>query len=270
MPRGFSLLEVLLALGLFAVTSVLFGTLVLEDAGSTMRNRERSDALLLTQEGLEVARLLRDQGWDQVPAGTHGLAFSGNQWTLAGQQELNGIYTRELVVADRDANHKSVSSRVSWTDPRSGQQRNVALDTELANFQNPTTQATAVIMDLSGVSIAGSGQNEVRNIVLQNTQTFPVTLTHTQWTWSNTKEIRRLRIESGGSNAVVWDKDGPGTPEEEQPSGTTLNIVDVGIAPGTAATVTQMQFTGKIAGVSMSAVLTFADGSTKVVPTFNP
>lgn len=268
--RGFSLLEVLLAVGLFAASAALFGTLTVEQTTSGLLSRERAGALRMAREGLEVSRYLKDSGWQLLPAGMHGLSFANARWDLVLAPEQRGIYTRTLEIQDIDPNRKLIRSRVTWADPRSVVSRQMLLETQLSNWKTPSTQATAVSVDLSGVSIGGTGQNEIRGIVLRNTSSQAVTLTITAWTWNNTKEMKRLRIEHEGNNQIVWDEDGPGTPEEQQPSGTILNIVDVAIPAGEAATVTQMRFSGKMAGAQLSAVFTFADGSQKTVPTFTP
>ncbi len=268
--RGYSLLEVLLAIGLFGATSALFGTLTVEQTVSGLMTRERAAALRLAREGLDVSRYLRDSGWELVPAGTYGLSFAAARWTLDTLPEQRGIYTRILEITDVDPNRKMVRSRVSWADPRSTALRETVLETQLSNWKTPSTEATAVSVDLSGVSIGGTGQNEVRGIVLRNNSSRPVTLTHTQWSWNNPKLIKRLRIEHEGSNQIVWDEDGPGTPQDDQPSGTVLDILNVRIPAADAATVTQMRFSGKMAGSTLSAVFTFVDGSQKTVPTFAP
>ncbi len=268
--RGFSLLEVLLAVGLFAAIAALSGTLSVEQTTSGLLSRERAGALRLAREGLEVSRYLKDSGWGMLPSGTHGLSFANAQWGLVLAPEQRGIYTRTLEITDIDPNRKLIRSRVTWADPRSAVSRQTLLEIQLSNWKTPFTQATAVAIDLSAVSIGGNGQNEVRGITLQNTSSQAVTLTFTQWTWNNTKELERLRIEHEGNNQIVWDEDGPGTPQDEQPSGVTLNIVDVQIPAGGVATVTQMRFSGKIAGAQLSAVLTFADGSQKIIPMLSP
>lgn len=130
---GFSLVEVLLAGSIFLlIVTAMAGALVYGDESASLAgNRVR--AMLLTEEGLEAVRNIRDAAYTNLADGTHGLTTSTNQWTFAGSSDSSGIFTRQIAIGTRDANRKYVTSTVTWRQnlQRQGQ---VSLVTWLTNW----------------------------------------------------------------------------------------------------------------------------------------
>jgi Tfp pilus assembly protein PilV len=171
---GFSIIEVIVAMGLFVTIAVLG---VVTVAGSFSTNRlgdEETEARILAQQGIEVARSLKNQGWTSPFLATNctsgcGVAAPSSAYTWSGSNNVIGKYTRTIAVNDVqrsisgaivssggtvDADTKKVTSTVNWsfTPTRSN---SVQLVTYLTNFRksigglwaNPTLQSS---LDLSG------------------------------------------------------------------------------------------------------------------------
>lgn len=132
---GFTLLEILIGAGI--ITASFLGVLTVFDrlleASHSMVELSQSTALL--EEGLEVGRIFRDQGWANLgdwPAGTeYYLTWSDNKWaTSTVNAYLDGKFERKLKVTNVnrddtsknivlsggsvDANTKLVTATVAW------------------------------------------------------------------------------------------------------------------------------------------------------------
>jgi len=119
--RGFSLLELILAIAIFSLSSFAIATMLIDSNLSTKSNTERIEALLYTKEGIEAARSIRDNNWDTWVAlsdGDYGLATtSSSTWAFIGTSDyLDDKYTRVInVTSDPVASTtKEVSVNVSW------------------------------------------------------------------------------------------------------------------------------------------------------------
>lgn len=114
-PSGFSLVEILLAVSVFAlIVSAFVGGLIFGKQ-STAQAGMRSRAVLLAEEGLEAVRNIRDQNFAILTDGAHGLVVSGNQWELSGSSDTSDIFTRSVTISTVDANRKQVTSEVTWS-----------------------------------------------------------------------------------------------------------------------------------------------------------
>lgn len=134
MKRGFSLVEVLLAVSIFGlIVTVLTGGLIYGQQSTAIAGM-RSRAAVLADEGLEAARNIRDENFSNLTDGGYGLAISGNQWVFSGTSDVTDIFTRSVTISAVDANRKLVTSSVAW---QQNQQRagSVVLTTYLTNWQ---------------------------------------------------------------------------------------------------------------------------------------
>ncbi len=152
--RGFGLLEMIIAVAI--VITALAGFLETERVSLRLLRTEKDnlEATFLAQEGLEAARILRDQSWtNNISTLTSGSVyypvFQNNAWSLSPSSPglVDGKYTRTLVfntayrdpqdkissAGTADPNTKKVVSAISWnTSTGSKQQQLVSY---LTNFQ---------------------------------------------------------------------------------------------------------------------------------------
>lgn len=135
--RGFSLVEVLLAVSVFAlIVTALTGGLIYGQQ-STAVSGQRAKATFLAEEGLEAVRNIRDASFSNLTNGTFGLSTAGNQWSLSGSSDTTDIFTRAIAISSVDADRKQVVSTVTWQQTPS-QNGSVTLSTYLTQWKKST------------------------------------------------------------------------------------------------------------------------------------
>ena len=134
---GQSLIELLIAMSIFVMAVSVIGFLILDVYLSDKAGREKTIATFLAQEGMEAARSIRDNNWDDLVNGEYGLAISANKWIFEGSQEdvsdCLGEGTRKIIIEEVDIERKKITSQVTWklTEVRSEE---VSLVTYLTNW----------------------------------------------------------------------------------------------------------------------------------------
>lgn len=148
--RAFTLIEVMLAIGLLALAMVAFVGAWLYGEEATKLSGDRAQALYLSEEGLEAVRNMRDHIFTNLTNGPHGLAIVGNQWTFSGISDVTGVFTRSVSISSVDLHRKIATSTVTW---QQNQQRTgvVTLVTELTHWlRNWAIPLQLAITDLVG------------------------------------------------------------------------------------------------------------------------
>ena len=136
--RGQSLIELIIAIGIFATIISSLAFFILESYISGKLAKEVTIANFLAQEGLEAVKSIRDNNWSDLIAGDYGLAISGGYWIFQGGSEdissqLRGG-TRIIKIENIDENRKKITSRVNWQFD-GGRNEEVKLITYLTNWQ---------------------------------------------------------------------------------------------------------------------------------------
>lgn len=132
--KSFSLIEVILAIALFALlVSLVAGTIIYAKTSNlTVANHTR--AMNLAREGIEAAKQIRNGDFASVADGTHGVVISGGAWALSGSYDRTDIYERTIDIATVDSNTKNVSSTVKWIDIGT-KQNEVKLESLITNWK---------------------------------------------------------------------------------------------------------------------------------------
>lgn len=113
--RGFGLIEIILAVSVFALSVMgLTGGLVYGEQSSVLA-LHRAQAVLLAEEGLEATRNIADESFSNLADGDFGLAIENNSYIFSGSSDVWDIYERQITVQNVDANTKQITSRVSWS-----------------------------------------------------------------------------------------------------------------------------------------------------------
>ena len=131
---GFSLIEVILTAVVFSLLVVaLIGVLSLGEETSIMGGA-RSQAVFLSEEGLEAVRNIRDESFVNLVDGTYGISKTTSEWDFLGASDTNGIFVRSINISTVDANTKLVTSTISWQQNlhRTG---SVVLSTYFSNWK---------------------------------------------------------------------------------------------------------------------------------------
>jgi len=151
---GFSLVEILLAVTIFALlATAVIGALVY-GRNSTAGSGEHLQANLLADEALEAVRNVRNAGYANLTDGTYGLVQSGGVWTFSGTSDVNDIYTRRTTIATSDTNRKTVTSNVTWSGV--GGEGQTSVVTQLTNWAATLPKLWSSPSQYGGVDTSGS------------------------------------------------------------------------------------------------------------------
>jgi prepilin-type N-terminal cleavage/methylation domain-containing protein len=148
LPRGQTLIELLVAIAIFVIAVSGLAYFILDSYASGRLAEEIIIANFLAEEGLEATRSIRDNDWSTLNTGEYGLVISGNKWIFSGTEEdisgLLGRGTRKIIIEElspADPDRKKITSRISW-EFTPARLQNVQLVTYFTNFAktNPYVQ----------------------------------------------------------------------------------------------------------------------------------
>jgi len=253
--RGQSLIEVLVALGVFVVGIATIGFLVLDANISSRQGVERTQAILLAKEGLEAARSIRDADFDNLTAGTHGIALLSNQWIFSGISDVQDQFTRTITVTDLDIDTKKVVSSVTWQF-REARPGLVSFTYYLTDWNQTQGDAGELSVDISG-SVLSGGDTQLQGITLENVGFGDIRVDKMTAWWNNINLLTQIRIDS----ADVYG------PASGVPSGTEIDITDVVLPQAVAMDINFLQFDDVMAGTDFIIKFIMDDLSTKYVLT---
>ncbi len=133
--KGQSLIELIIASAIFLVVVAGIGYLVLTTYIINREGREKTQAILIAEEGLEAARAIRDKNWGSLTVGDHGVGIVNGTWAFAGSSDtIQNKFTRVVNVSDLSQDKKKIISRVTWFF-RASDQRQVELVSYLTDWQ---------------------------------------------------------------------------------------------------------------------------------------
>src|SRR3989344_3633729 len=98
--RGFMLIEVVVFSAIVALSVVAFTAVAQKSIYLSRQALRGAQAAFLLEEGAEVARLVRDEDWENI-AGLDAETdyyplFADNAWTLSVSPSVVGIFTRKV------------------------------------------------------------------------------------------------------------------------------------------------------------------------------
>lgn len=146
---GFSLIEVVISVALFAIIAGGGITGMIGPLSSGRSSGEVTRATQLAQEGLEAVRSIRDRDFANIVSGTKGIGISSSLWSFTGTSDVSDKFTRIINIknASRDAGGTLVASG-GTTDPdtfvvetdvnwsySTGDTRTVSMSTLLSNWR---------------------------------------------------------------------------------------------------------------------------------------
>jgi Tfp pilus assembly protein PilV len=131
--NGYSLVEALVGIALFAIISAGLVAGFTQGSFETMLSGKRLRATQLAREGIEATRNIKENSYAALVNGTYGLA-AGTTWSFSGSSDTTDGFTRAIAIADAGTNRKQITSTVTWnqTATRAG---SVVLNTYLTNWQ---------------------------------------------------------------------------------------------------------------------------------------
>lgn len=115
MNKGFSVVEIMLAVALFAIFSVGAVSVSLQALDANRLAGEQAIATHYATEGLEAVRSIRNQSYTSLNSPQNYVAVTGGVWTFSPTPNtFDTKYNRTISVTDYATNIKKVTSTVSW------------------------------------------------------------------------------------------------------------------------------------------------------------
>lgn len=154
MFKGFSLIEMIIAIGLFAILVVGGAGIINLNNNSARIAFEYDQAYAYLYEGIETVRLIRGNDWSNLQNGTYGLLENSGSYEFIESPDTWLKYTREIEILDAyrdingnistsnsgvlDQNIKQIRIRVSW-DYSSTKSKTIEQTFFLTNWSLPIT-----------------------------------------------------------------------------------------------------------------------------------
>ena len=117
---GFSIIELLLAIALFAVMSSTIIALALSGYNALIKSYKQIIASSLVHEGLEATRGIKDYAWNEMVYSRSGISASGGFWQFVGEGTTEQIneFSRTIDFEDicRNSNYEIVDCASGWND----------------------------------------------------------------------------------------------------------------------------------------------------------
>lgn len=271
---GSTVLEIVIAVGFFAVISAGIVILYLGAYRTSANDMKKMQADMYLQEGFEVTRAIRDFNFDDLVNGTHGLANNSGYWQFSGTSDVQGQFTRTIVISDvkrsatcdinnagtSDSTSKKVDITVSWL-AYGGVPRTLSGSEYLNKLSSPCGcgQASCLEIGTSG-AVLTSGDIALEGLFLKNTGTSSISVDKIKFTWDNSNLIDEINI----NGVVVWNNIDVGSPLGEQSSDTELDITNVDLpALSGEVPMTQVLFNSSMTGANFTMLVTMSDGTTR-------
>lgn len=263
MDKGFSIVEILLAISFFGLTITgLIGGLVYGQQSIALAGN-RARAVFLAEEGLEAVRNIRDDDYTILTPGGKGLAVSSNQWVFSGGLDTTDIFTRTTTISPvggANSSKKNITVAVTWQQnpQRTG---SVTLVSCLTNWQ-ATNMASILSVDTSAAEIDPGNNTRVIGVTLENIGDVPITIASMVTVWSGAPGGTKLdQININGS--AVWT----GSANSNQ----TQDITDLVLNPGSGpVAINFLDFSKNMTGTTIQLTFTMNDNSSTTTPSFDP
>lgn len=211
--EGFSLVEVLVAIGILGVGGTAIVMMLGNSYQSGQAASDRSEAAFLASQSYEAVRSIGQDAYNRLVDGTYGLADSSGVWDFVATSDTLGRYTRQVVIqtARRDLNGnlsdtgstdihaKKITTALDWSylnnnktlefvnyftnwdsldlwDDLVADYNGSTLDkTEITNWRNGEVALTAVGRILNpAVYFDASGNHDANAVAVQGTVAYVV------------------------------------------------------------------------------------------------
>ena len=142
--NGFSLMELILAVAIFSLSSVAMATLLVDSNISTRLSLERNEALFYAKEGVSAVMSIRNSvPWAEIIDGSYGVEYDIDGWAFSvDPNRIEDKYTRTIDILDSEiaSSTKDVTVTIEWNlTPEKISE--VVLNTLITNWPATTTIA---------------------------------------------------------------------------------------------------------------------------------
>ena len=141
--HGFTLVEIILAIAVFALISTVMISAYIYGRQATQLAGNRSRASQLANEAMEAVRNIANPNYSNLSNYTNGTTYYlsqfNNQWQLTTTPStIDGLYTRTLVFSDGPNGSRQLTVNVAWQQTLQ-RQGSMITKTYFANWRQPTS-----------------------------------------------------------------------------------------------------------------------------------
>ncbi|MCK9578129.1 hypothetical protein M0R01_01375 [bacterium] len=130
---GFLVIEAILAVSVLVLFFVAFVGVIVFNRQNQDSLSNRGVAILLSEEGLEAVRSIRDIDFERITDGQYGLTKQNGKWEIVSGVEKIDRFKRYISISSINAEKKLVTSKVSWEE--NGNIKDFYLDTYLTKWK---------------------------------------------------------------------------------------------------------------------------------------
>jgi Tfp pilus assembly protein PilV len=183
--RGQMLVEVLIACGALVIGSLMLASFATSIRPLAKHGNNELQALFLAKEGIEAARAIRDNDFNFLTDGAHGITFGTSTWAFTEASDTVNGFTRTVTISPFDLRTKKITSTVTGTYSSS------TLTTLLLDTDQDLGMAHFIAFDLdSANSDLDNGNKQLNGMILKNIGPFPITIKEMTAWWDDDSKIQ--------------------------------------------------------------------------------
>ncbi len=176
---GQSLIELIIAIGIFTAMVSALAFFVLNGYVSGRLSYEAMKAELLSKEAMEATKTIRDNNWEDLKEGDHALTIIDGKWVFdpnSTEEDISNYLTqgkRVISVENLDEDRRKITSKVTW---QFSENRNeiLSLVSHLTNWQKLSFEIRRPLAHVD--SIPKRTTNPALAYDSKNGETFATTL----------------------------------------------------------------------------------------------
>ena len=215
---GYSLMEIIIALGIFVIASTVINLLMIQALDDTFSSSKRVKGLHLAREGVEVVRNIRDIDFDLLVDGTYGIVRNVDVWEFTDHADIIDGFARLIQISSVDADAKLITSTVNWvTIPNRDQ--SVDFSILLTDWKQTGMDRGDIYVDVSEVLLLSS--TKLSGMTMENSAPSLRTLSAIQVDWVGSGVLYEILIDNNHVYLVPQ--------EEGSSSGSIINITNLDI-----------------------------------------
>lgn len=132
--RGHSIVEALVAIGIFIIMISASVILFFSGQSSTQDSLQTQYAENLTRTAIEATRSIAEKDYEEVEIGIHGVAFESGAWRFAGTSTTTDIYTTTVTVTQVAPDIRKITTDTTWSGSHNRIQK-ISLSQYITNWK---------------------------------------------------------------------------------------------------------------------------------------
>jgi hypothetical protein len=284
--KGQSIVEIVIAVGLFTLILSSVVVLYLGVFKTNLRDAEKLQADMYLQQGLEAVRSIRDFSFANLTNGTHGLTRTNGYWEFSGASDVQGQFTRTVLVEDvqrsgaslvtnadclvvasgglTDNKEKKITTTITWNLETAATSVSTIEYINKWTDQSGCDESSWLTVDTSTVTLA-AGNRQIEGIDVENTGASDITIASLVPTWENDANITEVKM----GNSTIWKSTGGYSPAGAQVSGVELDVTDYLLSPtGGTPEINKIRFDGSMEDIAFTLLFKMDDTTGRYIESF--